>query len=158
MKVPAPPLFWETTALEDMTPEQWEALCDGCARCCLHKLQDQESGHVYLTMVACRLLDRRTCRCRDYRRRTERVRECLVLSAETVSRADWLPESCAYRRLLAGEPLSWWHPLVSGDRETVHQAGVSVRDMVLSEDDVHPTDWFRLVLEEVDPPRKRPPI
>ncbi len=150
--------FWETTDLADMTPDQWEALCDGCARCCLHKLQDQASGRVYLTMVACRLLDREICRCRDYRRRTERVPECLVLSVATLPRADWLPETCAYRRLLAGEHLSWWHPLVSGDRETVHQAGVSVRGLALSEEDVHPGDWFRLILDEAAPPPKRPLI
>ena len=139
--------FWETTALQDMSPDQWEALCDGCARCCLHKLQDQESGQIYLTMVACRLLDRHTCRCRDYPRRTEKVRACLVLSVETLPRADWLPHTCAYRKRLAGEPLSWWHPLVSGDHETVHRAGVSVRGMALSEDDVHPEDWPALILD-----------
>ena len=139
--------FWETTALEDLTPAQWEALCDGCARCCLHKLQDQASGQVYLTMVACRLLDRQTCRCRDYGRRTERVRQCLVLSADTVSAAGWLPDTCAYRKLLAGEPLSWWHPLISGDRETVYRAGVSVRGLALSEEDVHPDDWPRMILD-----------
>ena len=148
--------YWETTALADMTPDQWEALCDGCARCCLHKLQDQESGQVYLTMVACRLLDRQTCRCRDYRRRTEKVPACLVLSAETVAQADWLPDTCAYRRRLAGAPLAWWHPLVSGRRATVHQAGVSVRGIALSEEDVHPADWVRLILDVATPPRKRP--
>ncbi len=147
--------FWETTALADMTPEQWEALCDGCARCCLHKLQDQESGAVYFTMVACRLLDRQTCRCRDYARRTRRVSACLVLSPENVHTADWLPDTCAYRRLLAGRPLSRWHPLISGDRETVHRAGVSVRGLTLSEADVHPDDWPRMILE-LAAPRNRP--
>ncbi len=144
--------FWETTALADMSGEQWEALCDGCARCCLHKLQDRETGQIYVTMVACRLLDRQTCRCRDYRRRTEKVIECLVLSAATVQAADWLPDTCAYRRLLAGQPLAWWHPLVSGDRETVHRAGVSVRGLALSEEDVHPEDWPRLILDAWTPP------
>ncbi len=143
--------FWETTALEDMTHAQWEALCDGCARCCLHKLQDQASGQIYLTMVACRLLDRQTCRCRDYGRRTERVGQCLVLSASTVSAADWLPDTCAYRKLLAGKPLSWWHPLISADRETVHRAGVSVRGLALSEEDVHPDDWPRMILDNCKP-------
>ncbi len=156
--MPASLPFWKTTALADMTPDQWEDLCDGCARCCLHKFRDEESGQVYLTMVACRLLDRRTCRCRDYRHRTERVPACLVLTPEKLTRADWLPDTCAYRRLLAGEPLSWWHPLVSGDRGTVHQAGVSVQGVALSEEDVHPQDWIRLVLEEATPPRKRPII
>ncbi len=143
--------FWETTALTEMTPDQWEALCDGCARCCLHKLQDQESGQVYFTMVACRLLDRQTCRCRDYGRRTTKVSACLVLSAESVQKADWLPDTCAYRRLLAGKPLSWWHPLISCERETVHRAGVSVRGLTLSEEDVHPDDWPRMILDLAAP-------
>ena len=146
--------FWETTALADMTPEQWEALCDGCARCCLHKLQDQESGQVYLTMVACRLLDRQACRCRDYGRRTTRVKSCLVLTAQSVQTADWLPDTCAYRRLLAGEALSWWHPLISGDGETVHRAGISVRGLTLSEEDVHPDDWPRMILDLAAPAHK----
>ncbi len=146
--------FWETTPLAEMTPDQWEALCDGCARCCLHKLQDQESGQVYFTMVACRLLDRQTCRCRDYGRRMTKVSACLVLTAESVQTADWLPDTCAYRRLLAGKPLSWWHPLISGDRETVHRAGVSVRGLTLSEEDVHPDDWPRMILELAAPLNK----
>lgn len=139
--------FWETTALTEMTPAQWDALCDGCARCCLHKLEDRESGQVYFTMVACRLLDRQTCRCRDYRRRVARVSGCLVLSAECIHTLDWLPATCAYRKLLAGEPLAWWHPLVSGTPATVHRAGVSVRGLTLSEEDVHPDDWSRMILE-----------
>ncbi len=143
---PTPP-FWETTALADMTRPQWESLCDGCARCCLHKLQDRESGRVYFTMVACRLLDRHSCRCRDYRRRWQRVPECRVLTAGNLHTADWLPDSCAYRRLAAGKPLAWWHPLVSGDREAVHRAGISVRGLTLPEEDVHPDDRERMIID-----------
>ncbi|MDJ0722250.1 MAG: YcgN family cysteine cluster protein [Desulfobacterales bacterium] len=132
--------YWETTALAEMTPDQWEALCDGCARCCLHKLQDQESGQVFLTMVACRLLDRQTCRCTDYGRRSEKVPACLVLSMETLARADWLPETCAYRLISEGKDLYWWHPLVSGSANTVHEAGVSIRGRVVPESDVAHSD------------------
>jgi uncharacterized cysteine cluster protein YcgN (CxxCxxCC family) len=133
-----------------MTADQWEALCDGCAHCCLHKLQDAESGRIYFTMVACRLLDRQSCRCRDYQRRAVRVPECLPLAADNIETADWLPTTCAYRRLAAGQPLAWWHPLVSGRRETVHQAGMSVRGLTLPERDVHPDDWPQMILDAGD--------
>jgi uncharacterized cysteine cluster protein YcgN (CxxCxxCC family) len=144
--------YWETTTLADMTTEQWEALCDGCARCCLHKLQDEASGRIYFTMVACRLLDRHTCRCRDYPRRSVRVPECRVLTPATMASADWLPATCAYRRLAAGQPLAWWHPLVAGHPESVHQFGVSVRGLTLPEDSVHPEDWPRVILDLSSPP------
>jgi uncharacterized cysteine cluster protein YcgN (CxxCxxCC family) len=146
MKAAASP-FWETTALGDMTRPQWEALCDGCARCCLHKLQDPESGRIYFTMIACRLLDRQTCRCKNYRQRAAKVPGCLVLSAERIGNVNWLPATCAYRRLAAGKPLAWWHPLVSGDRESVHRAGVSIQGMSLREEDVHPDEWPRFILD-----------
>ena len=139
--------FWETTTLAAMTRSQWEALCDGCARCCLHKLQDRENGRIYFTMIACRLLDRQSCRCRAYPQRTAQVPECLVLTADNVHTYDWLPATCAYRKLVVGEPLDSWHPLISGNRVSVHRAGVSIQGMALSEEDIHSDDWPRTICE-----------
>ena len=125
--------FWTTKTLEEMTPEEWESLCDGCGRCCLHKLRDEETEELSFTNVACRLLDLKTCRCRHYERRRDQVPDCVSLTPQTVREIDWLPPSCAYRRLAEGRGLSWWHPLVSGDPATVHQAGVSVRGRAVDE-------------------------
>lgn len=129
--------FWQTTALEDMTPEQWESLCDGCGKCCLHKIQDEdEKGRpteVLYTSVACRLLDLKTCQCSDYANRWDFVPDCVQLYAGALARLDWLPSSCAYRLLYEGKDLPEWHPLVSGDPTTVHKAGMSVRGRCISE-------------------------
>ncbi len=131
----APP-FWRTKTLAEMSPSEWESLCDGCAKCCLLKLEDEDTGEFAPTDVACRLLDLGTCRCRHYSERSRYVPDCRILDPERVARLAWLPSTCAYRLLHEGKPLPAWHPLVSGDPETVHLAGMSVRHRVLSESEV----------------------
>lgn len=130
--------FWRSKSLGEMDSGEWEALCDGCGRCCLHKLEDVDTGHIDFTRVACRLLDLDTCRCLDYERRLQQVPDCLQLDAANISSLKWLPKTCAYRRLAEGRDLAWWHPLVSGSPDSVHRAGISVRGRVLSEEDVAP--------------------
>ncbi len=125
--------FWEDTPLSEMTTAQWESLCDGCGRCCLNKVEDWDTGEIIWTDLACRLLDHDSCRCMDYPNRLAKVPECLQLTPETVGELSWLPPSCAYARLRDGKPLLWWHPLVSGDADTVHAAGISVRGRIKTE-------------------------
>ena len=128
--------FWNNKSLAAMTAQEWESLCDGCGRCCLHKLEDVDSGILFYTDVACRLLDEHHCRCTNYRERMHIVQDCLHLSADDDDQFHWLPSSCAYRKLANGQPLEWWHPLISGDPESVHQAGISIRGRVVSESEV----------------------
>jgi uncharacterized cysteine cluster protein YcgN (CxxCxxCC family) len=142
--------FWETKTLEKMTPEEWEALCDGCAKCCLFKIEDIDTDNVYYTNVACRLLDLGTCRCTDYQHRAEWVPDCLQLTPAMVYEINWLPESCAYRRLAEGRGLAWWHPLVSGDPNTVHKMGRSVIGKVVSEGDIDMDDLEDMVVDWFD--------
>ncbi len=136
--VPEPELpFWRLKTLAEMTAAEWESLCDGCGRCCLNKLEEEDSGRIYYTSVGCRLFDPETCRCKDYAHRQTWVEDCLQLTPENVPETPWLPPTCAYRLVAEGKDLYWWHPLVSGDAETVHAAGVSVRGRVAaSESDV----------------------
>jgi uncharacterized cysteine cluster protein YcgN (CxxCxxCC family) len=122
--------FWRRKAMKDMTQAEWESLCDGCGRCCLNKLQEEGSDRTYYTDVGCRLLDGQTCRCTDYDNRSAQVKDCVTLSSRNINRISWLPPTCGYKLVAAGKDLYWWHPLVSGDPETVHQAGVSVRGKV----------------------------
>jgi uncharacterized protein len=127
--------FWEEKPLAAMSRAEWEALCDGCGKCCLHKLEDEETGEVYPTNVACRLLDRRNSCCRDYKNRKRFVPDCVRLDVTKLGELEWLPSTCAYRLLADGEPLPDWHYLVSGSRETVHEAGMSTRGWTVSEDE-----------------------
>lgn len=136
----AKPAFWELP-LAELDRGQWEALCDGCGRCCLHKLEDEESGELFPTNVACKLLDRHAGRCTSYASRKRLVADCVTLDRSKLDRLDWLPHSCAYRLRAAGRPLPDWHYLVSGSRESVHQAGQSTRGWTVSEVDAGELEW-----------------
>ncbi len=125
--------FWRRKTLGAMSRPEWESLCDGCGRCCLHKLRDGETEELLWTHVACRLLDGQSCQCSDYANRRARVPDCVKLTPAKVAAIDWLPPTCAYRLIAEGRDLPWWHPLVSGDPETVHKAGVSVRGRTVAE-------------------------
>jgi uncharacterized cysteine cluster protein YcgN (CxxCxxCC family) len=128
--------FWERKKLAELTHDEWESLCDGCGRCCLKKLEDEATGKIAYTDVACKLLDRERCRCRRYAGRHALVPDCVALDAADEHAFDWLPTTCAYRKVAAGQGLEWWHPLVSGDPDSVHRAGISVRGRTLAERDV----------------------
>lgn len=141
--------FWETVPLAKMSEEEWEALCDGCGKCCLNKIEDADTGEVYLTRVACRLLDDQSCQCGQYEIRKNLVPECIRLSPENIdSHAYWMPTTCAYRLLWKGRPLPDWHPLLTGDPESVHAAGVSVRGRTVPEFEVDEDDWEDHIIEE----------
>ena len=133
--------FWRDKPLEALDPAEWEALCDGCGRCCLNKLEDWDTGEIHWTNVACRLLDGQSCACSNYERRRDYVPDCVQLTPETVREIDWLPPTCAYRLVAEGRDLYWWHHLVSGDRETVHQAGISAKGRTISDEGLEPEDY-----------------
>ncbi len=133
--------FWLTTPLDKMTSSQWESLCDGCALCCLHKLEDEDTGDVYYTDVHCRYMEQDTCRCTVYHTRQEKVPHCVWLTPDQAKEFHWLPETCAYRLVAEGKPLFDWHPLVSGDRESVHMAGISIRNKGIPDDRIPEEEW-----------------
>jgi len=125
--------FWKTKKLRELTETEWEALCDGCAKCCVHKLEDEATGEIHYTCVACRMLDVNTCRCTDYPNRHKTVPDCAVLSADQPEHFQWMPETCAYLLLHEGKPLPDWHPLITGDPASVHAHGASARKKLIPE-------------------------
>ncbi|MDE0590288.1 YcgN family cysteine cluster protein [Halocynthiibacter sp. C4] len=143
--------FWEKIPLTKMNAEEWEALCDGCGKCCLNKLEDPDTNEVAFTRVACRLLDDQSCRCAQYDIRKQFVPECVVLKPETIKDvAYWMPRTCAYRLLFEGKPLFDWHPLISGTPETVHEAGESVRGWTVPEFEIPEEEWENYIIEDLD--------
>ncbi len=142
--------WWNTLPLQALDAEQWEALCDGCAKCCLHKLQDEETGEIFYTKVRCRYLDEESCRCGDYAHRSQLMPNCIQLAPDMAGDLQWLPVTCAYRLRAKGEPLPEWHPLISGDPETVHRAGVSIRGRAISDEYVHPDGYDEHIVRWVE--------
>ena len=142
-------VFWIAKTLQEMTSAEFESLCDGCGKCCLHKLEDDENGDVYYTKVACRFLDHTTCRCQTYSTRQQEVSECVVLTPASVKDTYWLPDTCAYRLIDEGFSLPDWHPLVSGDPDSMHKAGMSVAGKVIHENSVDPDDMEDYVVRWV---------
>ena len=143
------PKFWETLPLEALTHNEWEALCDGCGKCCLNKLEFEDTGEVAFTRLACQLLDGETCRCKNYENRRDFVPDCVQVTPERLPNiVYWLPRTCAYRRLHEGKPLLDWHPLVSGTTQSVHDARISVQGWTLPETSVPTEDWEDYLIEE----------
>lgn len=146
---PLRPKFWENIAPSRMTHAEWEALCDGCGKCCMNKLEDEETGEVVMTRVACRLFDDTTCQCAQYPVRHQFVPECIVLKPTNMdANLYWMPETCAYKLLWQGKKLYDWHPLISGDPQTVHDAGVSMQSRTIPEFEVDVDDWEDHIIEE----------
>jgi len=148
--------FWKTKTLKEMTPTEWESLCDGCAKCCLVKLEDEETKELFFTGLHCKLLDGTTCRCSDYPNRKKYVPICVKLTPEIVETVDWLPESCAYRLVHEGKDLHDWHHLICGDREEIHRRGWSARGKTVTEEGVDDEDAINYVIDWFHaPPKKR---
>ena len=139
--------FWKTKSLSEMSTAEWESLCDGCAQCCLAKVEDIDTGSVHYTDVVCRYLDTEKCRCTAYSKRTTLVPDCVKLTPDNLGQLNWMPATCAYRLLSEGQPLPDWHPLVSGSDASVHEAGVSVRGHCISEEFVHEDDLVQRIID-----------
>ncbi len=146
----ASPPFWAAKKLEEMSRSEWESLCDSCGRCCLYKLEDDETGEIYYTDVACRYLDPDSCRCSDYTRRQTLVPDCLVLDIDHPGYIRMLPNSCAYRQLHEGEPLADWHPLISGNPNSVHEAGISIKGKYVTDDEVNLDELEAHIIGKLD--------
>jgi len=139
--------FWRRKSLGQMSAQEWESLCDGCGRCCLIKLIDDDTEELHQTRLACKLLNCGSGRCKDYGNRHASVPDCVVLTPENVSQLTWLPATCAYRLVDQGQDLAWWHPLVSGSPETVHEAGISVRGFARSEKGVAEKNYWKYIVK-----------
>lgn len=142
--------WWNTLSLAELTTRQWESLCDGCAKCCLHKLEDEDTGEVFYTRVRCRYLDEQNCRCSDYANRSVLMPNCIKLHPGELDELHWLPSTCAYRLRAEGKPLPGWHPLVSGNTESVHEAGISIRGRAVSDEYVHPDGYDEHIVHWVE--------
>ena len=142
--------FWEGKQLAELTADQWEQLCDGCARCCLVKLECEDTGEIFHTDLSCKLLDVESCRCSQYSTRHQIVDDCIQLDRNNIAELAWLPQSCAYRCIDEGRPLPEWHPLLTGNRKAMHAAGVSVRHRVIPEQNVHPDEVVEHIIQWVD--------
>lgn len=142
--------FWKTKSLKEMNRQEWESLCDGCALCCLQKLEDEDSGQVHYTNLVCRYLDEESCRCSDYQNRSILVPNCVWLTREDIDQFHWLPKTCAYRLLAEGKELYDWHPLISGSPDSVHEVGISVKGKTVSEEYIHPDQWQDHLIEWVE--------
>ena len=141
--------FWEKKPIDALSQPEWEALCDGCGKCCMNKLEDEDTGEVALTNIACRLFDDSTCRCGQYDIRHQFVPDCIVLKPGNIEQnLYWMPETCAYRLVYEGKPLFDWHPLISGTADTVHRAGVSMQNATVPEFEIPEDDWEDYIIEE----------
>ena len=141
--------FWQQLSLEQLSQQQWESLCDHCGRCCLHKLEDEDSGEVFFTDVACQYMDEETCSCPHYQQRQQLVPECLSIQPDWGEKFKWLPNTCAYRLLYEGKDLFAWHPLISGDAQSVHLAGISIRGRNFRDNEVDESEIDQHVIEWV---------
>ncbi len=142
--------FWKTKTLRQMSPSEWEALCDGCGKCCLVKLIDDLTDDLHYTTVACKLLDCESCQCGDYENRKTLVEDCVILSPRLIEELNWMPSTCAYRLIHEGKDLYWWHPLMSGSPDTVHEAGISVQGRAISEREVKDSELFEYIDEQLE--------
>lgn len=133
--------FWQRKSLSEMTSSEWESLCDGCALCCLQKLEDEDTGEVYYTDVHCRYMDSDNCQCTVYQHRQQKVPECVWLTPEQAESFVWLPPTCAYRLLAEKKPLPEWHPLITGNKDSVHEAGISIRQKGIADDQIDESEW-----------------
>ncbi|EAU54403.1 YcgN family cysteine cluster protein [Mariprofundus ferrooxydans] len=144
-------MFWKNKSLQEMTDEEWESLCDGCGRCCVWKFEDEDSGEILYTDIRCRQFNESTCRCTDYPQRTTLIPDCMDIRTLKDKQFAWLPETCAYRLLHEGKPLFDWHPLISGDRQSVHEAGISLRHKTTSPEGITEEDIIRHIIDPDDP-------
>ncbi|MDH5256947.1 MAG: YcgN family cysteine cluster protein [Gammaproteobacteria bacterium] len=143
--------FWETKKLEDMSREEWESLCDGCGRCCLHKLQNDFTEEIFYTQIVCNLLDQKTCQCTKYEERSVLVPSCVTMKPEDARNLSWMPNTCAYKLLADNKPLPSWHPLVTGSRDAMIEEEIAISEKeIFSEDDVPEDDWQDYIIEKLD--------
>ncbi len=140
--------FWEVKKITEMSEEEWESLCDGCGRCCLIKLEDEDTNELYHTRLSCHLLDIGKCSCSNYEKRHEIVPDCINLTPDKLDDIFWLPKTCGYRLIHEGKELSWWHPLISGNKESVHEAGISIRSFAMSETKAAGDAYYKYVIHD----------